>query len=280
MTNTTNIETKNSESIRTDEERLENTKDMILGAADDFRKADAMIGAAAALCEEKHPKFPCGGEIDAEELKRSRKCAYYYWKRLETIADFSDDTASALKSLHELYRAPGFAPALWNIKDALRVSEDVFDMLGVKNVCETLTGAEDGDTVYDGRDFSLKDMLAHVIVLMYFMAHQFLLVPRAAKVRADLMIVHQLHADMLSAHNCMLELAPDDLRMSEREYAVCLSALNAGIHSAYVLELNARMALANDDAEGTWRKYSATDEAQEAKIAIISALHLCPLDIG
>lgn len=279
MTNT-NSEVTTSTKIRTDEERLEDTKDMILSAADDFRKADAMIGAAAKLCEEKHPKFPCGGEIDAEELKRSRKCAYYYWKRLETIADFSDDTASALKSLHDLYRAPGFAPALWNIKDALRVSEDAFDMLGVKSVCETLTGAEDGDTVYDGRDFSLKEAFAHVIALMYFMAHQFLLVPRAAKVRDDLMIAHRLHADMLSAHNLMLELAPEDLRMSEREYAVCLSALNAGIHSAYVLELNARMALTSDDAEGAWRKYSAADEAQEAKVALISALHLCPLDIG
>ena len=66
MTNN-NTEAKSTR-IRTDEERLEDTKDMILGAADDFRKADAMIGAAAALCEEKHPKFPCGGEIDAEGL--------------------------------------------------------------------------------------------------------------------------------------------------------------------------------------------------------------------
>ena len=74
-------------------------------------------------------------------------------------------------------------------------------------------------------------------------------------------------------------MSPADNEMSETEYARCLSALAVAVSGADHLCVLAEDARQSRNPESTWSANSADLDATADKIAIITAMHLCPLDI-
>lgn len=269
MTNTTDI-------ART-EETYQTLIDQIEGAADDFRSAYDLLNSTVGLI--KHEKMDDPMRYLVDMLKADREDAITLSKRLEAIADFSDTTEQAIDAVYDLICKGEFGIDYWNVCQGVIDAVDALDERGIDIIKAEDPDTGDERTVYCAAEYSPRTMFAHATALRYRMAHQIGAVDPAGPLYADLKRFHTERTNMLSAYNALIEYAPEDLNISEHEYTIGLIALTAALQALNLLISRGEMLGASESADKLWRTYGESAEAREAKIAIISAYALCPIDI-
>lgn len=243
-------------------------------AADDFRTAGAQISAALEIAR-RNPNT-CAQSIGA--LESSMHDAQTLTARMESIAEFADSTEQAIASLAHLIRAEDFGIRCENVMRGADEAAELLNALGFSRVVAR-TGDGDEATIYNARTYAQRTMFAHVTALRYRMAHQLGVVDPAGPLSADLAHLRTERTEMMSTYNALLEYAPDDIGASAHEYAKGLTALAVAIQALSILIAHGDGMAHMDGADKFWRKYCESAEAREAKVAIISAHQLCPIDI-
>lgn len=254
---------------------LEEALSRIASAAADLDDVSAII-RAAVQCVAQNPDALTGMSANQADLDAVQSAAHEYGKRLAAIADEAENEIGAYTVTAALCASPEFSAAMWRIYDGLRTAVLVLRKRGVSSVTAQYDGAEDTEVYNDY--FSLKGALVGVLELLSIMAREYDCVPAALPMPDAVERTKTVHADLMRAYSATLGMAPEELDMSEAEYGVCLNVLNTAIHAAWVLEVRAQEMSETDWPEKEWDAYSKSDEALQAKTAIITALYLCPLD--
>lgn len=257
------------------EQALEEACGRIASAAADLDDVSAIIHAAVQ-CAAQNPDALDGLSANQADLDAAQSAAHEYGKRLAAIADAADNAIGAYTVTAALCESPEFSAAMWRIYDGLRTAVLVLQKCGVTSVTAQYDGAEDTEVYNDY--FSLKGALSSVLELLSIMACEYDCVPAALPMPDAIERTKTVHTDLLRAYSAALGMAPEELGMSETEYCVCMNVLNAAIHAAWVLEVRAQEMSETDWPEKEWDAYSKSDEALQAKTAIITALYLCPMD--
>lgn len=254
---------------------LEEACGRIASAAADLDDVSAII-RAAVQCAAQNPDALAGLSANQADLDAAQSAAHEYGKRLAAIADEAENALSAYIVTAALCASPEFSAAMWRIYDGLRTAVLVLQKCGVTSVTAQYDGAEDTEVYNDY--YSLKGALSGVLELLSIMAREYDCVPAALPMPDAVERTKTVHADLMRAFSATLGMAPEELDMSETEYCVCLNVLNTAIHAAWVLEVRAQEMSETNWPEKEWDEYSKSDEALQAKTAIITALYLCPLD--
>lgn len=258
------------------EHALEEARDCIANAAADLSDMSAIINAAVQNGAQK-PNVLTYLRANQADLEAAQSATHEYGKRLEVIADEAESEIGAYNAVTALYEAPGFSTAVWRIYDGLRTAVLVLQTCNVSSVTAQYDDAESAEVYNDY--FSLKGAMSGVLKLMSIMAREYDCVPPALPMPDAITRAKTVHTDLMRAYSDMLEMEPGELGMQETEYCVGLSALNTAIHAAWVLEMRAQEMSETDWPEMEWNEYSKSDEALQAKTAIITALYLCPPNI-
>lgn len=248
--------------------------DQIERAAKDFRAAGAQISAALEIVR-RNPDT-CAQSVDA--LAASMRIAQTLTVRMESIAEFADSTEQAIDALAHLIRAEDFGIRCENV---MRGADEAAELLNAHGFSRVVVRTGDGDeaVIYNARAYTQRAMFAHVTALRYRMAHQIGVVDPAGPLSADLAHLRTERTEMMSTYNALLEYAPDDIGASEHEYAKGLTALAVATQALSILIAHGDGIAHMDGADTLWRTYCDSAEAREAKVAIISAHQLCPIDI-
>lgn len=253
---------------------LEEACGRIASAAADLDDVSAII-RAAVQCAAQNPDALAGLSANQADLDAAQSAAHEYGKRLAAIADEAENEMSAYTVTAALCESPEFSAAMWRIYDGLRTAVLGLQTCNVSSVTAQYDDAESAEVYNDY--FSLKGAMSGVLKLMSIMAREYDCVPPALPMPDAITRAKTVHTDLMRAYSDMLEMEPGELGMQETEYCVGLSALNTAIHAAWVLEARAQEMSETDWPEMEWSEYSKSDEALQAKIAIITALYLCPL---
>lgn len=256
------------------EHALEEARDCIASAGADLCNMSAIINAAVQNGAQNPNVLTYLGANQAD-LEAAQSAAQEYGKRLKVIADEAEREIGAYNAVAALYKAPEFSTAVWRIYDGLRTAVLVLQTCNVSSVTAQYDDAESVEVYNDY--FSLKGAMSGVLKLMSAMACECNCVPPALPMPDAITRAKPVHAGLMRTYSAMLEMEPSELGMQETEYCVCLSALNTAIHAAWVLEARAQEMSETDWPEMEWNEYSKSDEALQAKTAIITALYLCPL---
>ena len=266
--------------ISTDEEQAmrERAEALVSGAADDFQSAYHLIGAAVRIALQKPHK-----SVDTRRIARlmaDRDDALALSKRLGAVADFADGAWEMYSAVMHMYRDCDFGIDVWNITQGAKDADALMLDLGVA----TVTGADDDTgeefTVYDAQTFSVCGLLAHVIELRRFLAHQYDKLDPAAPACFDRARAKAVWTELMGVVNRMAEYTPDKLGMSEGAYAVKLAQIAIGIEAAGIIQTRAEAAVSAKDCDSAWRLDCASDEVRSAKIAILDALYACPAELA
>lgn len=269
MTNTT-LTSDIARTVQTRQTLVNQIEDV----ANDFRAAGAQISAALEIAR-RNPNT-CARDIGA--LESSMHDAQTLTARMESIAEFADSTEQAIDVLAHLIRAEGFGIRCENV---MRGADEAAELLNAHGFSRVVARTGDGDeaTIYNARTYTQCAMFAHVTALRYRMAHQLGMVDPAGLLSADLDRLRIERTEMLSTYNALLEYAPDDIGASEHEYAKGLTVLAVVIQALSILIAHGDGIAHADGADDLWRAYCESTEAREAKVAIISAYALCPIDV-
>lgn len=258
--------------------RTEQTYQTLIGqiecAADDFRAAGAQISAALEIARRNPANYAQSIGTLTENMHDARALT----ARMESIAEFANGTEQAIASLAHLIRTEGFGIRCENVMRGADEAAELLNALGFSRVVAS-TGDRDEATIYNAHTYTQRTMFAHVIALRYRMARQIGVVDPAGPLSADLVRFRIERTEMLSTYNALLEYAPNDIGASAQEYATGLTALAVDIQALSILIAHGDGIAHADGADDLWRTYCDSEEAREAKIAIISAYALCPIDI-
>lgn len=251
--------------------------EQIEDASGDFRNAYDLLDSTIGLI--KREKMDDYALCLADKLSADRDDALALSKHLGAIADFSDTTEKAISAVYGLIRKGTFGIDCWNILQGVVDAIDALDERGVGVIKATDPDTGDEHTVYCAAECSPRTMFAHVTALRYYMAHQLGAVDPAGPLCRELKILSAERTEMLSAYNALLECAPNDIEVSAHEYTIGLIALAAALQALNLLIARGEALGASESANKLWRTYCDSAEAREAKVAVISALWLCPIDI-
>lgn len=166
---------------------------------------------------------------------------------------------------------------VWEVKHAMDSAVMILGRAGVRTVAKQDGGTE--RVIYRADEYTHKGPFRNLLALKYTLASVYSVGPAVLPFSIDYRNAKLIRKGLMDAHLDMLDMSPADNEMSETEYARCLSALAVAISGADHLSALAENARSSRNPESTWSASSAEPSAAADKIAIIAAMHLCPLDI-
>lgn len=166
---------------------------------------------------------------------------------------------------------------IWEVKHAMDYAVRILGCAGVRTVTK-----QEGETeriIYCADTYTHKEPFRNLLALKYTLASVYSVGPAVLPFSVEYRNTKLIRKGLMTAHLDMLGMSPADNEMSETEYARCLSALAVAVSGADHLCVLAEDARQSRNPESTWSANSADLDATADKIAIITAMHLCPLDI-
>lgn len=244
--------------------------------ADDFRCMGEIIDRAITELRRQQTLTPDEAEAKislnrayGEALDLARKYANA-GQKVKTVLDVDcalmQIEASKLDQMH-----------VWEVKHAMDSAVRILGRAGVETVTQQDGGAE--RIIYCVDEYTHKGPFRNLLALKYTLASAYSVGPAVCPFSVDYQNVKLIRRGLMDAHLNMLGMSPADNEMSETEYARCLSALAVAVSGADHLCALAENARSSRNPESTWSASSAEPSAAADKIAIIAAMHLCPLDI-
>lgn len=166
---------------------------------------------------------------------------------------------------------------IWEVKHAMDSAVRILGRAGVRTVTKQEGGTE--RIIYCADTYTHKGPFRNLLALKYTLASVYSVGPAVLPFSVEEQNAKLIRKGLMAAHLDMLGMSPADNEMSETEYARCLSALAVAVSGADHLCTLAKDAAQSRNPESAWSDSSADPDATADKIAIITAMHLCPLDI-
>lgn len=259
-------------------EQMDVLMEKVALAANDLRCAGELFEATVE----------CANAADAVEtdfadvmfLTHMQDLAYKDGDALASIADESETFQEIDDKLVALYSDRSFIAGLDAVKDYIRRADKLLNELGISAI--TVSNDDESSeefTLYVSGAPICRSMLSSVLDLTYWMAVHHKDVWPNLVACIDGQLSTNLKAAMMRTYVQLNRLKPSNLGLNDLEYMKMLTALVAGAQAAEMIERSAEFAIMVGKSNKSMEEYCHSEEGAEARIAIINAIRMCPVDI-
>lgn len=259
-------------------EKMDALMEKVALAANNLRCASELFDATIECANA--PEVAETDFTDVAFLPHMRDLARKYGNVLTAIADESEAFQEIDGKLIALYSDRAFMAGLDAVKDYICKADKLLNALGISSI--TVSGDDEfseGFTLYVSGMPICRSMLSGILELTFWMAEHHKDVWPDLIACIDGQLATNLKSAMMRTYVQLNRLNPSDLDLNDLEYTKMLTALVAGAQAAEMIERSAEFAIMVGKSNKSMEDYCRSEEGTEARITILNAIRMCPVDI-